>query len=74
MHVVMETLTPQQLAHFETFGFIIQRGLLSSAYSTQLHDRVMASHLLIPVCVHQWITGWQFLYIISNCLNSCSFH
>lgn len=54
MHVVMETLTPQQLAHIETFGFIIQRGLLSSAYSTQqLYGRVMVSQLQIPVCVHQ---------------------
>ena len=31
-------LTPQQLAHFETFGFIIQRGLLSASEMSALTD------------------------------------
>jgi hypothetical protein len=32
------SLTPQQLTHYETFGFIIQRGLLSSAEISALTD------------------------------------
>ena len=54
------SLTPQQLAHYETFGFIIQRGLLSSAEMSALTDEferkldTVYSHMPFDDSMRHW--------------------
>ncbi len=54
------TLTPQQLAHYETFGFVIQRGLLSVAEMSALTDEferklsAVYSHLRFDDSMRHW--------------------